>query len=197
MPATLRAGDVEVGVLDVGQGLSALVRTERHALLYDAGPQLGPGADSGSRIIVPYLRAAGGRRLDGVIVSHDDDDHRGGAASVLQALPVEWLLTSLPDLDPLVVRTEPALRCEAGQRWEWDGVRFEVLHPARDSYRDPAIKENDRSCVLRVEAGGRRIFLPADIGRRTEEALLRRERDRVGADVLPGPPPGRAARSAR
>jgi len=187
MPATLRAGDVEVVVLDVGQGHSALVRTERHALLYDAGPQFGPGADSGSRIIVPYLRAAGVRRLDGLIVSHDDDDHWGGAASVLQALPVNWLLTSLPDLDPLVVRTDPAWRCEAGQRWEWDGVRFEVLHPARDSYQDPAIKENDRSCVLRIEAGGRRIFLPADIGRRTEEALLRRERDRLRADVLLAP----------
>jgi competence protein ComEC len=187
MPATLRAGDVEVVVLDVGQGLSALVRTERHALLYDAGPQFGPGADSGSRIIVPYLRAAGVRRLEGLIVSHDDDDHWGGAASVLQALPVDWLLTSLPDLDPLVVRTEPALRCEAGQRWEWDEVRFEVLHPGRDSYQDPAIKENDRSCVLRVEAGGRRIVIAADIERRAEEALLRRERGRLRADVLLAP----------
>jgi competence protein ComEC len=187
MPATLRAGDVEVVVLDVGQGLSALVRTERHALLYDAGPQFGPAADSGSRIIVPYLRAAGVRRLEGLVVSHDDDDHWGGAASVLQAVPVDWLLTSLPDLDPLVVRTEPALRCEAGQQWEWDGVRFDVLHPERDSYQDPAIKENDRSCVLRVEAGGRRIFLAADIERRAEEALLHRERDRLRADVLLAP----------
>jgi competence protein ComEC len=86
-----------------------------------------------------------------------------------------------------VVRTEPALRCEAGQQWEWDGVRFEVLHPARDSYQDPAIRENDRSCVLRVEAGGRRILLPADIERRAEEALLRRERGRLRADVLLAP----------
>ena len=77
-----------------------------HALLYDAGPAFGPGADSGSRIIVPYLRATGVRRLDGMIVTHDDDDHWGGAASVLQAVPVPWLLTSLPDLDPLVVQSE-------------------------------------------------------------------------------------------
>ena len=175
-------------MLDVGQGLSALVRTARHALLYDAGPQFGPGADSGSRIIVPYLRAAGVRRLDGMIVTHDDDDHWGGAASVLQAVPVHWLLTSLPDLDPLVVQSERPWRCESGQRWEWDGVRFEVLHPARDSHEDPAVKENDRSCVLRVEAGGRRVLLPADIERRTEEALLApRARDRLRADVLLAP----------
>jgi competence protein ComEC len=186
-PGALRAGDAELVVFDVGQGLSALVRTERHALLYDTGPQFGPGVDSGSRIIVPYLRAAGVKRLDGVIVSHDDDDHWGGAATVLQALPVEWFLSSLPDLDPLVVQTEPALRCEAGQSWEWDGVRFEVLHPMRDSYQDPAVKVNDRSCVLRVEVGATRILLPADIERHAEEALLRRERDRLRTDVLLAP----------
>ena len=189
-PTALQAGDVEVVVLDVGQGVSTLVRTARHALLYDTGPQFGPGADSGSRIIVPYLRAAGVRRLDGLVVSHDDDDHSGGAASVLQALPVDWLLTTLPDLDPLVVLTDPVLRCEAGRRWEWDGVRFEVLHPTRDSYGNPGIKDNDRSCVLSVEAPGGRVLLPADIERRSEEELLQRAGDRLHADVLLAPHQG-------
>jgi competence protein ComEC len=189
-PAALQAGSVEVVVLDVGQGVAALVRTERHALLYDTGPQFGPAADSGSRIIAPYLRAAGVRRLDGLIVSHDDDDHWGGAASVLQALPVDWLLTSLPDLDPLVVRAEPALRCAAGQSWEWDGVRFEVLHPARASYDDPGVKDNDRSCVLAIDAPGGRVLLPADIERRSEEELLRGARERLRADVLLAPHQG-------
>ncbi|MGH8029769.1 MAG: DNA internalization-related competence protein ComEC/Rec2, partial [Arenimonas sp.] len=188
--SALRTGDVEVVVLDVGQGVSALVRTEKHALLYAAGPQFGPGADSGSRIIVPYLRATGVKRLDGMIVSHDDDDHWGGAASVLQALPVDNLLTTLPDLDPLVVQAQPAVRCAAGQHWEWDGVRFEVLHPARASYEDPAIKDNDRSCVLRVAAPGGQVLFPADIERRSEEELLRRVRDRLRADVLLAPHQG-------
>jgi competence protein ComEC len=189
-PGAPRAGDVELVVLDVGQGVSALIRTEHHALLYDAGPQFGPDADSGSRIIVPYLRAAGVRRLDGFIVSHDDDDHWGGAASVLQALPVDWVLTSLPDLDPLVVQADPALRCEAGQSWEWDGVRFELLHPARESYAIPAVRDNDRSCVLAIAAPGGRLLLPADIERRSEEELLRRARDRLRADVLLAPHQG-------
>jgi competence protein ComEC len=189
-PGALRAGDVELVVLDVGQGVSALVRTERRALLYDTGPQFGPGVDSGSRIIVPYLRAAGVKRLDGVIVSHDDDDHWGGAASVLQALPVDWLLTSLPDLDPLVVHADPALRCESGQSWEWDGVRFEVLHPARASYADTAIKDNDRSCVLAIAAPGGRLLLPGDIERRSEEELLRHGPGRLRADVLLAPHQG-------
>jgi len=189
-PAALQAGDVQVVVLDVGQGVSALVRTEHHALLYDTGPPFGPGVDSGSRIIVPYLRAAGVRRLDGLIVSHDDDDHGGGAASVLQALPVDWLLTSLPDLDPLVVRAEPSLRCAAGQSWEWDGVRFEVLHPARASYDNRTVKDNDRSCVLAIDAPGGRVLLPADIERRSEEELLRGAREQLRADVLLAPHQG-------
>jgi competence protein ComEC len=186
-PAGLRAGDVEVVVLDVGQGLASVVRTAHHALLYDAGPQFGPGTDSGSRIIVPYLRATGVQRLDGLIITHDDIDHWGGAASVLQAVPVDWLLTSLPDLDPLVVQAEPALRCVAGNRWEWDGVRFEVLHPARAGYDDPAVKDNDRGCVLKVDAPGGRVLLPADIERRTEEELTNRSRGRLRADVLLAP----------
>lgn len=189
-PGAPQAGDVELVVLDVGQGVSALVRTERHALLYDAGPRFGPGVDSGTRIIVPYLRAAGVKRLDGFIVSHDDDDHWGGAASVLQAVPVDWVLTSLPDFDPLVVRAEPAPRCETGQGWEWDGVRFEVLHPARGSYADPAVKDNDRSCVLAIAAPGGRVLLPADIERRSEEELLRRSRGRLRAEVLLAPHQG-------
>jgi competence protein ComEC len=189
-PNALRAGDVELIVLDVGQGVSTLVRTSTRALLYDAGPPFGPAADSGSRIIVPYLRAAGVRQLDGMIVSHDDDDHWGGAASVLQAVPVARLLTSLPDLDPLVVQAQPALRCEAGQSWEWDGVRFEVLHPSPGSYDDRTIKDNDRSCVLRIEAPGGSILLPADIERRSEEELLLRASDRLHAEILLAPHQG-------
>src|SRR5262245_60993864 len=189
-PGTLRPGDVEIVVLDVGQGVSAVVRTAHHALLYDTGPPFGPGADSGNRIIVPYLRAAGIPQLDALIVSHDDDDHWGGAASVLQAVPVGRTLTSLPDLDPLVLLAGPAGRCEAGQRWEWDGVQFEMLHPTGASYDDRGVKDNDRSCVLKVEAAGGRALLPADIERRSEMELLGRAGDGLRADVLLAPHQG-------
>ena len=196
-PPPLPAGEVEIVALDVGQGNAVVVRTAGHALLYDAGPPFGPGADSGSRIILPYLRASGVGRLDGMIVTHDDDDHWGGAASVMQAMPVPWLLTSLPDLDPLVVQAQRPWRCERGQRWEWDGVRFEILHPARGSDEDRTMKNNDRSCVLSVEAGGRRVLLPADIERRAEEALLAAGREKLAADVLLAPHHGSRTSSTR
>jgi competence protein ComEC len=189
-PAPIETGSLQLAVLDVGHGVAVLVRTARHALLYDTGPSFGPRTDAGSRIIVPYLRAVGVKRLDGVIVSHDDDDHSGGAASVLQAVPVDWLMSSLPDFHPLV-RTPPAsFRCYAGQYWEWDGVRFEVLHPTPESYDDPRVKDNDRSCVLKVESASLRLLLPADIERRSERALLAANRAALRADVLLAPHQG-------
>jgi competence protein ComEC len=183
-PPPIREGELKLTVLDVGHGLAALARTRNHALLYDAGPAFGSGADSGSRIIVPYLRAAGVRRLDGMIVSHDDIDHTGGASSVLQAVPVRVLMSSLPDLDPLLLEADSAPRCYAGQRWEWDGVRFEILHPARESYAQRRIRDNERSCVLKISAPGGSVLLPADIEHRSEAALVAAYGARLAADVL-------------
>jgi competence protein ComEC len=190
-PPGIDEGALRLTVLDVGHGLSVVARTRGRALLYDAGPAFGPDADSGNRIIVPYLRAAGVRKLDAMVISHDDIDHSGGAASVLQALPVRAIYTSLPDMDPLVVTTDHALRCQAGQYWEWDGVRFEMLHPPQQSYAQQGWKDNDRSCVLRITTrAGRRILLPADIERRGESLLLASMAQSLAADVLIAPHQG-------
>jgi competence protein ComEC len=183
----LPTGALQVTVLDVGQGIATLVRTANHALLYDTGPSFGPQIDSGNRVIVPFLRAIGVTRLDGMIVSHGDADHAGGAASVLQAMPVEWLLTSLPDPDPLLMQADRAFHCHAGQAWEWDQVRFEILHPLREIYEGLATRENDRSCVLLVSAPGARLLLPGDIERRSETALTERLGDALRAEILLAP----------
>jgi competence protein ComEC len=182
MPAMPRIGEVRIAVLDVGQGLALLVQTARHALVYDTGPAFGPSADSGNRIIAPYLRASGIGKLDGMIVSHDDGDHTGGAVSVLQALPVAWLASSLADMDPLTFVADEAFRCHVGQSWEWDGVRFDILHPSPASY-EASLKNNDRGCVLKVSAPGGSVLIPADIERRSEETLLAQAGD-LAADVL-------------
>lgn len=188
LPPPLHWGEVRLAILDVGHGLAVVARTARHALLYDTGPAFGPTADSGNRIITPYLRAAGIRQLDGMIVSHDDIDHTGGAISVLQALPVAWLATSLPEMDPLPLFAERSFRCYTGQSWEWDGVRFDVLHPSAASY-GRTIKDNDRSCVLRITAAGGAVLVTGDIERRAEEALLA-DRAPLAADVLVAPHQG-------
>jgi competence protein ComEC len=186
----LGEGELRVTVLDVGHGLAVAAVTRNHALLYDSGPAFGPGADSGNRIIVPFLRAAGVKALAGMIVSHDDIDHSGGAVSVLQALPVGWLASSLPDTDPPPFEATHAYRCYAGQRWEWDGVAFEILHPQPASYDEPRFRDNDRSCVLKIAARWGGVLLPADIERKSERELVARAAERLRADVLIAPHQG-------
>lgn len=187
LPPKLDEGVLRLTVLDVGQGLAVVAQTRNHALLYDTGPAFGPNVDSGNRIIVPYLRAAGVRRLDGMIVSHDNADHSGGALSTLQALPVAALFTSLPDMDPLPLEASQTFRCFAGQDWEWDGVRFEMLHPSRASYDQGRIKDNDRSCVLKITTRAGKVLLPGDIQRKAEGELLSAQRAALPADVLVAP----------
>ncbi len=79
-------GRAEVRVLDVGQGLAVLVRTREHALLYDSGARQG-AFDMGERVVVPVLRSLDLRRLDGLLLSHADNDHAGGAPTVASPIP--------------------------------------------------------------------------------------------------------------
>jgi competence protein ComEC len=183
-PPPLLPGEATVTVLDVGQGLAVVVETREHALLFDAGPSFRTGSDTGQLVVLPYLRHRGVRALDVLAVSHDDDDHAGGAASVLAMLPVRNLLRG-PSLaaDRLVGR-DPVqrARCRRGARWQWDGVQFEWLHPDEKSYA----RDNDSSCVLRVRAGDRTALLTGDVEARAEADLL--EATRLGAvDVLVAP----------
>lgn len=195
-PQRPAAGELRVSVLDVGQGLAVHLQTRDHDLLYDAGPQYSLEANSGNRIIVPYLRAVGVRRLDGMAVTHQDTDHAGGAGSVLEAVPVQWLSSSLPPEHALRIANERHIRCQAGQGWTWDGVRFEVLHPSASAYESPPPKANDMSCVLKASAAEHSILLTSDIEARSEEALLRASGDRLRADVLVAPHHGSRLSSA-
>jgi len=190
VPAPPPEGALRLTVLDVGQGLAVVAQTENHALLFDAGPAFGPGADSGSRVIVPFLRAAGIRRLDAMVVSHDDADHTGGALSVLQALPVDTLLTSLPDFDPLLLLGPEERRCRAGQAWTWDGVVFEMLYPDAAMRDADKLKDNERSCVLKITTAAGGVLIPADIERRGESTLLSTAGEKLKAEVLVVPHQG-------
>src|SRR6266567_4691273 len=194
-------GAFRVTVLDVGQGLAVLVQTSAHALLYDTGPRFNESADAGDRIIAPMLRGTGVARLDAMIVSHQDSDHSGGALSLLQTVPVTWLGSSLP-LEHSIVRAriesgETAERCIAGQRWQWDGVDFALLHPVEANYVNPKLKANDLSCVLRVSNPAGSALLTGDIEARTEADLIRREGKGLRADLLVVPHHGSRTSSTR
>ncbi len=186
-PAPPPHGAFRLTVLDVGQGLSVVIETHRWTLVYDAGPRFSETADAGGRIVAPFLRAAGLRRADGLVISHQDLDHSGGALSLMQATPVGWFASSLPADHAIVVRAQGngvAMACLAGQRWHWDGVDFTVLHPTRAEYDDPEAKTNDRSCVVRVDSMYGSALLTGDLEARSEALLLRTDAAALRADVL-------------
>ena len=184
LPAAPSPGEAWLDVLDVGNGLAVVVRTAGHALVYDTGPSWQADSDSGSRVVVPFLRGEGIRRLDGVVVSHADDDHYGGAASIAYAREPGWLLSSLHENDVLHGAFEKSVRCETGQRWSWDGVEFAVLHPADGIYEDRRRKENDRSCTLRIATASAAALLTGDVEARAEGEMLARGAAQLRSDVL-------------
>ncbi|NUZ05019.1 DNA internalization-related competence protein ComEC/Rec2 [Piscinibacter koreensis] len=179
-------GSFDVLALDVGQGTAVLVRTRGHTLLYDAGPQYSSESDAGQRVVVPLLRATGERHIDRLVLSHRDSDHVGGTRAVVGAVAVGGVLTSLEPTHPLHPLLPTPMRCTAGATWLWDGVRFDVLAPPAAAY-DAGLKPNALSCVVRVSAGGRSVFLAGDIERAQEGALVDVHGAALRSDVLIAP----------
>ncbi|MFC5435359.1 DNA internalization-related competence protein ComEC/Rec2 [Rhodanobacter umsongensis] len=165
-------GAFQVWVLDVGQGLSVLLRTRDHALVYDAGARYPSGFDLGDAVVLPAIHALGIARLDMLMISHGDNDHAGGAAAVANAFPRASRYAG----EPARMRI-PMHQCVAGQSWTWDGVRFRVLNPGPDD----GDRDNDSSCVLLVEGRGGRLLLTGDISSAAEP--------QVAAALGPGPRP--------
>lgn len=177
-PATPKTNEFWVTILDVGQGLSVLVQTEKHNLLYDAGPNMG-SLDAGENIVKPYLIYQGIKIIDSMIISHGDNDHIGGAGAVMRHFPIHHILTSAIDKIP-DHRTE---LCITGQTWQWDGVTFSMLYP------DPGILKpgNDSSCVLKISNGKYHVLLTGDIEKFAEDQLLNRRPQLLKADLITAP----------
>jgi competence protein ComEC len=172
-PALVPAGAARVTILDVGQGLSVVLETRAHTLVYDAGPSFRTGSDTGQLVVVPFLRARGIRQVDRVVVSHDDDDHKGGAGSVVVLMDTlaVTLGPSVPASAFDSVRV-PLLRdtCRRGEAWSWDGVDFRWVHPGDVDYQ----RDNDSSCVLLVSAGGHSVLVTGDIEAEGERDIVRK-----------------------
>lgn len=169
-------GQFEMTLLDVGQGLSAAIITRNHALVYDVGVSLGDNFDMGRQVVVPFLQYRGLSTLDVVVVSHGDNDHIGGLNSVIEAIDVQRLLTSVPQK----IDNFKAEHC-AQQSWTWDGVYFEILHPESASTH---WQGNNASCVLRISAGDDSVLLTGDIEQAAELSLVARLRDDLSTDIL-------------
>jgi competence protein ComEC len=166
----------ELTLLDVGQGLSAVVRTRGHVLVFDAGPRYSGRFDSGRDLLAPYLSHAGVGHVDLLVLSHGARDHAGGARGLMGQLPVRRVLSG-ELVDGL--SSEP---CRAGHAWQWDGVDFEVLSPP-----DARWSDNNASCVIRVQGQTASLLLTGDIEREAEARLVERYGERLRTDLVQVP----------
>ncbi|MDO8417355.1 MAG: DNA internalization-related competence protein ComEC/Rec2 [Agitococcus sp.] len=161
----MAVGELRASIIDVGQGLSVLLQTQHHSLLYDTGAN----TMAGERIITPYLRWSGVSTLDGLMISHNDSDHTGGADALLSQIPVtQAFYSAMPDGYTLPKNIKQQF-CQAGQSWQWEQVDFVVLSPIMGKHYD---KDNNRSCVLRVSGKGFSLLLTGDMEAPAEKILL-------------------------
>jgi competence protein ComEC len=178
-------GQYEVWFTDVGQGNAVVVRTLNHTLVYDTGPKYQTDADAGQRVLVPLLHSMA-EDPDVLLVSHQDNDHSGGAASLLAAYPRMRYISSTPP-DHQAARSRVPTRCfssrSGGQSWLWDGIQFEILHPDKGDY-DLAAPPNAMSCVLRINNGHHTVLLLGDLEAEQEAVLLAEQPEKLRADVL-------------
>jgi len=170
-------GSFDVTLLDVGEGLSAVVRTAGHVLVFDTGPGFYPGSDAGQEVLIPYLESAGIAAPDLAVVSHGDRDHAGGLASLRAAYPAMPVMTGAHDRFPDVSY------CMQGQHWRWDGVEFEMLYPDQAAPGNG----NDASCVLKVSSPAGSALFTGDIERRGERTLLALQAPALASDLLVAP----------
>ncbi len=174
-PPAPAPGELQVTLLDVGQGLAGVLRTHRHTLVYDTGPRFPSGFNTGAAVVAPYLRHQGIDTIDILMISHADLDHAGGLQGLLDAVPARRILSG----EPKALGQTRAEHCQRGQQWHWDGVDFAVLHPS-----DRVERGNDSSCVLRVSVGATTLLWPGDAEAGVERALVQREGAGLRAEVL-------------
>ncbi len=174
-------GDFRALVWDIGQGTAVLIKTQNHYLLYDAGPISNQHNDPGLRIILPYLRAEGVAQIDQLAISHKDSDHIGGVESIVTTIPVKNVIGSVPGshrlMDVFHRNAVPVEPCQAGGRWEWDGVEFIVWHPSPTaSFEDwfHRGRPNEISCVIEVRNQHFSFWLTGDIEKIGESEIVSR-----------------------
>ena len=165
--------------LDVGQGLASVIQTQNHALIYDTGDKFSKRFNAADAVIIPYLQYRNITHPDLLIVSHKDRDHSGGVKNLLAKYPKIQVLTSV---EKEIVHTNVD-KCVEGQKWQWDGVQFEILSPPPHK----KYQGNNNSCVLKVNNGRHAILLVGDIERTAESSLIRTLADKLPATLLIAP----------
>ncbi|MFT6031534.1 MAG: competence protein ComEC [Arenicella sp.] len=170
----LAEDELQVTLLDVGQGLAMVIETVNSVTVYDTGPRYGTGFTAAEAVLLPFLRQRGVRRINTLVISHADNDHIGGLSKVLEAFDVGRTVSSRLD------KVAGAIKCTAGQSWQYDHTVFRVISPQVDTPNG----SNNHSCVLMLQHFDINILLSGDIEKQVERFLLRKTKYPLAADIL-------------
>jgi len=176
-PNTLKQDEFLLTLLDVGQGLSLVIQTKNHILVFDTGPKFSAQFNTGTAIVKPYLQQQNIKHIDMLVISHGDNDHIGGALPLINSLSVDAIHSSVPEQLP------NAMPCLAGQSWQWDGVLFSMLHP----HKTDNASENNLSCVLHISSPYGSVLATGDIEKEAEQLLISRYGPALKSTVLIAP----------
>ena len=191
----MKHAEFALAVIDVGQGLSVLLQTQNHALLFDTGPEFPSGFNTVQAAVLPYLNSQHIHRLDKLILSHGDKDHLGGLTHLLENISVAEISSGEPKRVSAYLK--PA-QCRRGDSWQWDGVNFDVLWPVSEPLEDKKIKptHNNQSCVLRISTAQQSALLMGDIEKSVEQWLIAND-SHLQANLLLAPHHGSNSSSSQ
>ncbi len=182
--------DIRFSVLDVGQGLAAVLETPDGTAVFDVGARFSGSFDIGSRVVAPYLRYRGRSQVDLVAISHADNDHAGGLTGLVANIPVEQVFINEHDQHSEV----PIQACVRGAPMVLPGVTVQVLWPEAEPLL--ALSRNQGSCVILLSVAGKRILITGDIDASVEQALISAGSLPTSVDILVAPHHGSASSSS-
>ncbi len=190
-PQVPEFGAAKVTLLDVGQGLSVVIQTKNHVLVFDTGPRYSQSFNTGNTVVIPYLKSKGIGNIDLMIISHGDNDHIGGIQSVIKAMNVDKILTSVPNKVKSKINQQinkiPVDYCFSENQWTWDGVDFKIIHPNQNS----TLSKNNASCVVKISPANANksnsILLTGDIESKAEQEILKNSNLDIRANIIIAP----------
>lgn len=157
-------------IYDIGQGLSVLIQTQNHSILFDTGKE------NTVYSLISSLYADNVKNLDMLVLSHNDNDHDGGRNAIRAAFKPKTIVAGETNAYDF-----PVTHCTGSTSWQLDGVWFEWLTPVLPNENAAG---NDKSCVLRVVANGYALLVTGDLSQKYEQKLVAQYGDNLYSQAL-------------